>query len=125
MNQLLVRIFILSAHLNVANQHVTEHTEAEPADKIDVETSDRTDQPGGKKTKKEATKWDEEADTALVEQLVTLKKDEGVSSENGFKETHWQTVVEKVAGSEERTGGASKDKEACRGRFYKVRNNLR
>ncbi len=75
MNQLLVRIFILSAHLNVANQHVTEHTEAEPADKIDVETSDRTDQPGGKKTKKEATKWDEEADTALVEQLVTLKKD--------------------------------------------------
>ena len=73
-----------------------------------------------RKTKKEDTKWVAEDEQILVD---TLKKarEKGLQSDNGFKPTAWQMVVDALVGSETTSGGVQKTLATVKSRWQRVR----
>ncbi|KAF6744078.1 hypothetical protein DFP72DRAFT_88381 [Ephemerocybe angulata] len=68
-------------------------------------------------------RWDAEADAVLINFLLDEKAAGRATSNSSFKEISWTGAAEKLAGSEERTGGSPKTAAKCKGRYRAIKTD--
>ena len=69
--------------------------------------------------KKDKVKWSQ-ADNALLVHTLNAEKNKGSWGDNNPKDPIWMECVNKLAGSEKKSGGVAKQKDAIKSRWQRV-----